>query len=95
MNKIVLVVILALVVAVSLFIYMNAFVGGTPITTTDQKCTLSGGAVTTQSCCGSASDFPNTCTIGACGCSPENSHDVKVCDCGAGKCWDSEKNACV
>jgi hypothetical protein len=25
--------------------------------------------------------------IGACGCSTDNSKEVKVCDCGEGKCW--------
>jgi len=50
-------------------------------------CMAAGGTVKTQLCCGSARDFPNTCNIGACGCSPENSKTVLVCDCGAGKCW--------
>lgn len=56
-------------------------------------CTDSGGAVTTASCCLSASDFPDTCLIGACGCSPQNSHEVRTCDCGEGKCFNS--SACV
>jgi hypothetical protein len=59
-------------------------------TSLDQACTTSGGTVTTSLCCLSESDFPNTCAIGACGCSAENSHEVKVCDCGD-KCWDGEK----
>lgn len=53
----------------------------------DKACTDSGGTVKTQSCCNSVGDFPNTCSIGACGCSPTNSHEVKVCDCGEGNCW--------
>jgi hypothetical protein len=61
----------------------------------EQACINSGGTVTTQLCCNSANDFPNTCLIGACGCSPDNSHEVKVCDCGEGKCWDSEISQCV
>jgi hypothetical protein len=61
----------------------------------DGACTTSGGNVTVQMCCKSAEDFPSTCLIGACGCSPENSHEVKVCDCGEGKCWDSNQNTCV
>ena len=56
--------------------------------TTEELCINSGGTVTTQLCCGSVGDFPNTCLIGACGCSPSNSHEVKVCNCGEGKCWD-------
>lgn len=63
--------------------------------TTDELCRASGGTVTTQLCCKSASDFPNTCLIGACGCSTDNSKEVKVCDCGEGKCWDSAKQECV
>lgn len=44
-------------------------------------------------CCKATSDFPNLCLIGPCGCSPENSHQVKVCDCGPNKCFDG--NECV
>ncbi|MCX6776958.1 MAG: serpin family protein [Candidatus Micrarchaeota archaeon] len=54
-----------------------------------------GGNVTNLLCCGSVGDFPNTCLIGACGCSPSNSHEVKACDCGEGRCWDSNKFKCV
>lgn len=66
-------------------------------TTTPTKadlCTQSGGIVKTQLCCGSAGDFPNTCLLGACSCSPDNSHEVKVCDCGEGKCWEDNENKC-
>ena len=49
--------------------------------------------MTTSSCCASSGDFPNTCLIGACGCAPANSHQVKTCDCGPGKCFDG--SACV
>ncbi len=54
-------------------------------------CMKSGGVVSTQSCCETTGDFPNTCVIGACGCAPEYSHEVKVCDCGEGKCFDGIK----
>jgi hypothetical protein len=64
-------------------------------TNASEACVNSGGTVTTQLCCGSVGDFPNTCLIGACGCSPSNSHEVEYCDCGAGKCWDNSKNQCV
>jgi hypothetical protein len=56
-------------------------------------CINSGGTVKTSLCCNSASDFPNNCLIGACGCSPENSHEVKVCDCGSDRCFDG--NTCT
>jgi len=59
----------------------------------EKACTDSGGTVTTMTCCKAVSDFPNTCLIGACGCSAENSHEVKACNCGEGKCWDSTKCA--
>ena len=60
----------------------------TTLTTEEQGCIDSGGEVSTSMCCKSASDFPNLCLIGACGCSPENSHEVKVCDCETDKCFD-------
>jgi hypothetical protein len=56
-------------------------------------CTGSGGAVASSSCCLSASDFPDTCTIGACGCSEEDSHDVSICECGSGNCFNG--TACI
>jgi len=54
-------------------------------------CINAGGEVKTALCCKSAGDFPDTCLVGACGCSPENSHEVKVCDCGPELCFDGEK----
>jgi hypothetical protein len=61
--------------------------------TTEELCSASGGTVTTSLCCKSVSNFPNTCLIGACGCSPDNSYDVQICDCGNSKCWNG--NECV
>lgn len=84
--------IVAIVVIAALLIYL-LYPMSTP--TSDQACINSGGTVVNQLCCNSANDFPNTCLIGACGCSPDNSHNVKVCDCGEGKCWDSAKSQCV
>lgn len=57
----------------------------------EQSCINSGGTVTTSLCCKSISDFPNLCLIGACGCSSENSKEVKICDCGDGKCFNGEE----
>jgi hypothetical protein len=51
-------------------------------------CAAQGGAVSTQLCCGATGDFPNLCGVGACSCAPSSSHVVKICTCGAGKCWD-------
>ncbi|MDD2731690.1 MAG: DUF5667 domain-containing protein [Candidatus Pacebacteria bacterium] len=59
----------------------------------ERACIRTGGTVSVSSCCKSASDFPNTCLIGACGCSLENSHEVKVCECQEGKCFDGNKCA--
>lgn len=59
----------------------------------EKSCLSSGGQVVTGMCCISASDFPNSCLIGACGCSPTNSHRVKTCNCGEGKCFDG--NSCI
>lgn len=63
--------------------------------TLENKCINSGGTVINKMCCNAVTDFPNTCLIGACGCSLENSHEMKVCECEEGKCWDSEKDQCV
>jgi len=61
--------------------------------TPEQGCLGSGGTVMTALCCASTTDFPNTCSIGACGCSPDASHEVSVCECGAGTCFNG--SACV
>lgn len=59
--------------------------------TQEQGCFDSGGTVSMSSCCESTGDFPNSCLSGACGCSPNNSCQVKICNCGDGKCFDGEK----
>jgi len=53
----------------------------------EQACIDSGGIVSEASCCQSVTDFPDLCFIGACGCSSESSHQIKICDCGTGKCF--------
>lgn len=65
----------------------------TQVPSTEQSCIASGGTVSTALCCKSASDFPNSCLIGACGCSPDNSHEIRVCDCGEAKCFNG--TSCV
>lgn len=59
----------------------------------EQICIDSGGVVRIAMCCLSTNDFPNLCLIGACGCSLENSHEIKICDCGEEKCFDGK--ACM
>lgn len=54
----------------------------------EDVCLDTGGTVEKALCCENTGDFPNTCKIGACGCAPENSHEVNICDCGEGKCFD-------
>lgn len=56
----------------------------------EQACFGSGGETGEILCCKSNSDFPNMCLIGACGCSPNDSHYVKICNCGYGKCFNGE-----
>jgi hypothetical protein len=57
----------------------------------EQGCIDSGGTVSTSNCCKATTDFPNLCPIGACGCSPDYSHEVKTCDCGPDKCFNGTK----
>ncbi len=56
-------------------------------------CTDGGGTVARALCCSSVDDYPNTCIIGACGCAPDSSREVNICDCGEGRCFDG--NGCV
>jgi hypothetical protein len=50
----------------------------TPTPDPEQACVVSGGTVSSDLCCLSVGDFPNTCGIGACGCSPARSHEVQI-----------------
>ena len=65
---------------------VNSALNGCALTA-EEGCLTSGGTVTTATCCASTSDFPDTCAIGACGCSPNASHAVRVCQCSAGNCF--------
>jgi len=73
----------------------NALNGCVPTVTPEQACITSGGSVSTDFCCTSVGDFPNTCGIGACGCSPGGSHAVQICVCGAGRCFGGASVGCV
>ncbi len=57
-----------------------------------QACLDAGGTVVTGTCCASASDYPNTCGLGACGCSPSGSRQLPLCECPNG-CWNG--SACT
>jgi len=56
-----------------------------------EACVNSGGEITTSLCCKMTSDYPNLCLIGACGCSPDNSHEVRICDCESEKCFNGKE----
>jgi len=66
---------------------------GCPISPAEQGCLSSGGTVAAAACCLSAGDFPDRCALGACGCAPAASHEVLVCTCGVGQCFNG--SACV
>jgi hypothetical protein len=59
----------------------------------ESACASAGGTVATRPCCTSTADFPNTCALGACGCSPDTSAPRHVCQCPAGQCFNG--TACV
>jgi len=61
------------------------------LTEKEQACVNSGGEISTSLCCKATDDFPNACLVGPCGCSPENSHQVKICDCGPDKCFNGSE----
>ncbi len=79
MSKIFFIIIALVVIVAGCWFYLSA--------NKEQACLISGGTVVTSSCCKATGDFPNTCLIGACGCSPEYSNEVKACDCGMDKCF--------
>jgi len=72
---------------------VNNTLNGCGVSPVEQGCLTSGGTVTSAMCCASTGDFPDTCAIGACGCAPDTSHAVRVCECSAGSCFDG--SGCV
>jgi hypothetical protein len=74
---------------------VNNALEGCGATPEQQGCIDSGGTVSTAPCCSTAPDFPDTCAIGACGCAPEFSRGVSICDCSVGRCFNREQRACV
>ncbi|MFA6252036.1 MAG: hypothetical protein WCX74_01410 [Candidatus Paceibacterota bacterium] len=76
------------------FVFENGILKEANASTVAEKgCTSTGGKVVTTSCCKTAIDFSNNCLIGACGCSPNNSKQVRSCSCSSGKCFDG--NECI
>jgi len=87
-KTIITIIIIIIVVGLGYWIYQS-----TPeeLSEKEQACVNSGGQVSASLCCKATGDFPNLCLIGPCGCSPENSHEVKICDCGPDKCFNGSE----
>lgn len=93
MNKktIIIIIITIIVIAgIGYWIYQST-IEPEEITEQEQACIDSGGEVRTSPCCEATGDFPNLCLIGPCGCSPDSSREIKICDCGPDKCFDGSK----
>jgi hypothetical protein len=67
---------------------VNVALTGCTLSPAEQGCLNSGGTVASAMCCADTGDFPDACADGACGCAPDASHQVRVCTCGAEKCFD-------
>jgi len=91
MSKTIIAIIVLTVVVGLGYLFYQSTITPEELTEKEQACIDSGGEVKTSLCCKATADFPNLCLIGPCGCSPENSHQVKICDCGEEKCFDGEK----
>ncbi|XOB41836.1 MAG: hypothetical protein ACKKMS_00330 [Candidatus Nealsonbacteria bacterium] len=91
MSKIIIaIIIIIVIVGLGYWIYQSTI---TPeeLSGKEQTCVDSGGQVSISLCCKATGDFPNLCLIGPCGCSPDNSHQVKICDCGPDKCFNGSE----
>ena len=97
MSKVIILILAIIIVGgLGYWIYQSMTVPEEPpegLTVKEQVCIDAGGTVSTSLCCKSSDDFPNLCLIGPCGCSPENSHQVKICECGPDRCFDG--NQCI
>jgi hypothetical protein len=60
-----------------------------------QLCLATGGTIDSRLCCQATGDFPNSCSAGACGCAPANSHTVSVCTCPTGTCFSPPRGCLV
>ncbi|MFC1663799.1 hypothetical protein ACFL0A_01610 [Patescibacteria group bacterium] len=94
MSKTIIAIIVVIIIAVGLgyWIYQST-IAPEELTEKEQACVNSGGQALTSLCCKTAGDFPNLCLVGSCGCSPDNSHKIKICDCGPDRCFNG--NECV
>jgi len=90
-KKIILIVIAVIVLAGVGYLFFQSKITPEGLTETEKSCVNSGGKISSSLCCNSVSNFPNLCLIGACGCPPTDSHQVKICDCGENECFDGQK----
>lgn len=61
---------------------------GSTGSTPEARCVETGGTVTSGLCCAATDDFPSSCSIGACGCAPDSSHEIQKCECPGAMCFD-------
>lgn len=61
---------------------------GSTGSTPEERCVETGGTVTSGLCCAATDDFPSSCSIGACGCAPDSSHEIQKCECPGAMCFD-------
>lgn len=91
MSKTIIAIIIIIIVAGLGYWVYQSIIAPEELSEKEQACVNSGGQVSTSLCCESTGDFPNLCLIGPCGCSPGNSHRVKICDCGSDKCFNGSE----
>jgi hypothetical protein len=70
---------------------LSLTVSGCGDTDPEKGCKSSGGTVIQSQCCRGTPEFPDTCLIGACGCSSESSALLRVCSCPEGQCFDGSE----
>ena len=58
-----------------------------PVADGTSSCVNTFGQVSAGLCCSDTGDFPDTCAVGACSCSPASSHSVNTCVCPSGTCF--------
>jgi hypothetical protein len=52
-----------------------------------QRCLQTGGVPSASLCCSGTGDFPDTCAVGVCTCSPASSDTIDTCVCPGGGCY--------
>jgi hypothetical protein len=50
-------------------------------------CLTTGGQISSGLCCASVTEFPSSCSDGACGCASTNSHTIPTCTCPGASCF--------